>query len=116
MYFPLATAQGPPNHIRPPQYALFHLVLLSPKPLLPYHRQSERLPSLLPPFPRPSFSPPLLRPPLLPMNSIAHYTGSCMAGAGLGLFEQKSPLIVAMPIVTAFKFCIGHRKNGLLNR
>jgi hypothetical protein len=36
--------------------------------------------------------------------------------AGLGLFDQKSALAVTMPIVTAFKFCIGHRKNGLLNR
>jgi hypothetical protein len=34
--------------------------------------------------------------------------------AGLGLFDQKSALAVTMPIVTAFKFCIGHRKNGLL--
>jgi hypothetical protein len=36
--------------------------------------------------------------------------------AGLGLFDQKSALTVTMPIATAFKFCIGHRKNGLLNR
>jgi hypothetical protein len=36
--------------------------------------------------------------------------------AGLGLFDQKSAIAVTMPIVTAFKFCIGHRKNGLLNR
>ena len=36
--------------------------------------------------------------------------------AGLGLFDQQSALAVTMPIVTAFKFCIGHRKNGLLNR
>jgi hypothetical protein len=38
--------------------------------------------------------------------------------AGLGLFDQKSGIAVTMPIVivTAFKFCIGHRKNGLLNR
>ena len=36
--------------------------------------------------------------------------------AGLGLFDQKGALAVAMPIVTAFKFCIGHRENGLLNR
>jgi hypothetical protein len=36
--------------------------------------------------------------------------------AGLGLFDQKSALAVTMPVVTAFKFCIGHRKNGLLNR
>jgi hypothetical protein len=34
--------------------------------------------------------------------------------AGLGLFDQKSALAVAMSIVTAFKFCIGHRENGLL--
>jgi hypothetical protein len=38
------------------------------------------------------------------------------AMAGLDLFDQKSVIAVTMPIVTAFKFCIGHRKNGLLNR
>jgi hypothetical protein len=32
--------------------------------------------------------------------------------AGLGLFDQKSVIAVTMPIVTAFKFCIGHRKMG----
>jgi hypothetical protein len=32
--------------------------------------------------------------------------------AGLGLFDQKSALTVTMPIVTAFKFCIRHRKTG----
>jgi hypothetical protein len=31
--------------------------------------------------------------------------------AGLGLFDQKSGIAVTMPIVTAFKFCIGHRKK-----
>jgi hypothetical protein len=36
--------------------------------------------------------------------------------AGLGPFDQKSVIAVAMPIAVAFKFCIGHRKNGLLNR
>jgi hypothetical protein len=36
--------------------------------------------------------------------------------AGLGLFYQKSALAVTIPVATAFKFCIGHRKNGLLNR
>jgi hypothetical protein len=36
--------------------------------------------------------------------------------AGLGLFDQKIALAVTTPIVTAFKFCIGHRKNGLLSR
>jgi hypothetical protein len=36
--------------------------------------------------------------------------------AGLGLFGQKSVIAVTMPISTAFKFCIGHRKSGLLNR
>ena len=35
--------------------------------------------------------------------------------AGLGIFYQKGTLAVTMPIATAFKFCIGHRKNGLLN-
>jgi hypothetical protein len=39
---------------------------------------------------------------------------TCMAG--LGLFDQKSAIAVTMPIVTAFKFCIGHRNNGPLNR
>jgi hypothetical protein len=34
--------------------------------------------------------------------------------AGLGLFDPKSALAVTMPIITALKFCIGHRKNGLL--
>jgi hypothetical protein len=43
--------------------------------------------------------------------------GLCEAHmAVLGLFDPKSALAVTMPIVTAFKFCIGHRKNGLLNR
>jgi hypothetical protein len=36
--------------------------------------------------------------------------------AGLAFFDQKSVIAVTMPIVTAFKSCIGHRKNGLLNR
>jgi hypothetical protein len=31
--------------------------------------------------------------------------------AGLGLFGQKSVIAETMPIVTAFKFCIGHRKK-----
>jgi hypothetical protein len=44
---------------------------------------------------------PLLEPPVM---------------AGLGLFGQKSVIAATMPIVTAVKFCIGHRKNGLLNR
>jgi hypothetical protein len=32
--------------------------------------------------------------------------------AGLGSFDQKSALAVAMPIATAFKLCVGHRKMG----
>jgi hypothetical protein len=32
--------------------------------------------------------------------------------AGLGLFDPKSALTVTMPIATAFKFCIGHKKMG----
>jgi hypothetical protein len=40
----------------------------------------------------------------------------CYGWTGLGLFDPKSALAVTMPIATAFKFCIGHRKNGLLNR
>ena len=36
--------------------------------------------------------------------------------AGLGLFDQKSAIAVTMPIATAFKFCIRHRKNGIANR
>jgi hypothetical protein len=31
--------------------------------------------------------------------------------AGLGLFDQKSAIAVTMPIFTAFKFCIRHRKK-----
>jgi hypothetical protein len=31
--------------------------------------------------------------------------------AGLGLFDQKSAIAVTMPIATAFKFCIRHRKK-----
>ena len=36
--------------------------------------------------------------------------------AGLGLFGQKNVIAATTPIATAFKFCIRHRKNGLLNR
>ena len=32
--------------------------------------------------------------------------------AGLGLFDQKSALAVTILVVTAFKFCIRHRKMG----
>jgi hypothetical protein len=46
--------------------------------------------------------------------------GSCASVNGwvglIGLFDHKSALAVTMPIVTAFKFRIGHNKNGLLNR
>jgi hypothetical protein len=31
---------------------------------------------------------------------------------GLGLFDPKSVLAVAMPIAAAFKFCIRYRKGG----
>jgi hypothetical protein len=34
--------------------------------------------------------------------------------AGLGLSDQKGT--ATTPIATAFKTCISHRKNGLLNR
>jgi hypothetical protein len=36
--------------------------------------------------------------------------------AGLGTDDQKSAAHATMPIATAFKTCISHRKNGLLNR
>jgi hypothetical protein len=36
--------------------------------------------------------------------------------AGTGLSGQKSVIAVAMPIATAFNFCIRHRKIGLLDR
>jgi hypothetical protein len=39
-----------------------------------------------------------------------------MCMAGLAMFDQKKLIEAITPIVTAFKFCIRHRKNGLLNR
>jgi hypothetical protein len=36
--------------------------------------------------------------------------------AGLAMFDQKNVIAVTIIIVTAFKICISHRKNGLLNR
>jgi hypothetical protein len=36
--------------------------------------------------------------------------------AGLAMFDQKKVIAVTIIIVTAFKICISHRKNGLLNR
>jgi hypothetical protein len=36
--------------------------------------------------------------------------------AGLRTNDQKNAIAVTMTIVTAFKICISHRKNGLLNR
>jgi hypothetical protein len=36
--------------------------------------------------------------------------------AGLRINDQKNAIAVTMIIVTAFKICISHRKNGLLNR
>jgi hypothetical protein len=36
--------------------------------------------------------------------------------AGLGTDDQKTAARATTPIVIAFKICIGHRKNGLLNR
>jgi hypothetical protein len=62
----------------------------------------------------------LLLPPAL--NRHLKFPKKCLAWpfknrmAGLGLFDQKSALTATMPIATAFKFCVGHRKNGLLNR
>ena len=38
----------------------------------------------------------------------------CMAG--LAMLDQKNVIAVTIIIVTAFKICISHRKNGLLNR
>jgi hypothetical protein len=35
--------------------------------------------------------------------------------AGLGLFDPKIAIAATTPIVTAFKFCIRHRENGLLD-
>jgi hypothetical protein len=36
--------------------------------------------------------------------------------AGLAIIDQKYSIEATTPVVTAFKFCIRHRKNGLLNR
>ena len=36
--------------------------------------------------------------------------------AGLVIIDQKNSIKATTPVVTAFKFCIRHRKNGLLNR
>jgi hypothetical protein len=36
--------------------------------------------------------------------------------AGLRINDQKNAITVTVIIVTAFKICISHRKNGLLNR
>jgi hypothetical protein len=36
--------------------------------------------------------------------------------AGLRINDQKNEIAITMTIVTAFKICISHRKNGLLNR
>jgi hypothetical protein len=36
--------------------------------------------------------------------------------AGLGTDDQKNAARATAPIVIAFKTCISHRKNGLLNR
>jgi hypothetical protein len=36
--------------------------------------------------------------------------------AGLAIIDQNNSIEATTPIVTAFKFCIRHRKNGLLNR
>jgi hypothetical protein len=42
--------------------------------------------------------------------------GSARYEAGLAMFDQKNVIAVTIIIVTAFKICISHRKNGLLNR
>jgi hypothetical protein len=39
-----------------------------------------------------------------------------MAMAGVRINDQKNAIAVTMIIATAFKICISHRKNGLLNR
>jgi hypothetical protein len=36
--------------------------------------------------------------------------------AGLRVNDQKNAIAVTIIIVTAFKICISHRKNGFLNR
>jgi hypothetical protein len=38
-----------------------------------------------------------------------------MGVAGLGTDDQKNAIAATAPITTAFKFCIRHRKSGLLN-
>ena len=35
--------------------------------------------------------------------------------AGSAMFDQKNSIEATTPIVTAFEFCVRHRKNGLLN-
>jgi hypothetical protein len=35
---------------------------------------------------------------------------------GWAYLAKKVPRAATMPIATAFKICISHRKNGLLNR
>jgi len=45
---------------------------------------------------------------------IAAFGSSAMAG--LAMLDQKNVIAVTIIIVTAFKICISHRKNGLLNR
>jgi hypothetical protein len=83
---PRATAQDlsitSALHSFPPStsssYGSSHITL-SPKLLLPYHRQSERPLSSILPSPLPSFSPPLLCPSLLLLHSTAYYAGSCTA-------------------------------------
>jgi hypothetical protein len=87
----ISTTSVPLAHSFPPTRAArclpsnVHLILLSPKLLLPDHQQPERPLSPCPPFPRPSFSSPLLRPPLPPSHSIAHYAG------GLFFYPQTAP-------------------------
>jgi hypothetical protein len=42
--------------------------------------------------------------------------GGNVAMAGLAMFDQKNVIAVTIIIVTAFKICVSHRKNGLVNR
>jgi hypothetical protein len=44
--------------------------------------------------------------------------GTCVAGLGLcsAYLTKKVPHTATTPIATAFKICVSHRKNGLLNR
>ena len=54
--------------------------------------------------------------PPIPLALVQHCTHAQCAMAGLAMLDQKNVIAVTIIIVTAFKICISHRKNGLLNR